>query len=211
MRLPPVQIVSQSEYFVSGDVSIHETAVVAPGVVLQAAPNSQILIGEGSCIGMGTVINAYAGIVDIESGVTLGPGVLIIGRVTIGHGTCVGTTTTIINTSIEPLTMVAPGSLLGDTSRAWQPETVSPPSEIPSPWDTEEGVGDSLPVPESSVEIEPEPELPSEPAIATEFVAAVDTALKEKQPVVGQVYINQLLITLFPERQTFKRNNPGSS
>jgi carbon dioxide concentrating mechanism protein CcmN len=197
MRLPPIQIVSQSEYFVSGDVSIHETAVVAPGVVLQAAPNSQILIGEGSCIGMGTV--------------TLGPGVLILGRVTIGHGTCVGTTTTIINTSIEPLTMVAPGSLLGDTSRAWQPETVSPPSEIPSPWDTEEGVDDSLPVPELPVEIEPEPELPSEPAIATEFVAAVDTALKEKQPVVGQVYINQLLITLFPERQTFKRNNPGSS
>jgi len=209
MRLPPVQIVSQSEYFVSGDVSIHETAVVAPGVVLQAAPNSQILIGAGSCIGMGTVINAYAGIVDIGSAVTLGPGVLIMGRSTVGQGACVGTKTTIINTSIEPLTMIAPGSLLGDTSRAWQPETVSPAAEIPSPWDTEEVVNDSLPVPESPVEIEPE--LPSEPAIAPEFVVTADTILKEKQPVVGQVYINQLLITLFPERQTFKRNNPGSS
>lgn len=201
MRLPPVQIVSQSEYFVSGDVSIHETAVVAPGVVLQAAPNSQILIGAGSCIGMGTVINAYAGIVDIESAVTLGPGVLIMGRSTVGQGACVGTKTTIINISIEPLTMVAPGSLLGDTSRAWQPETVSPAAEIPSPWDTEDVVEESLPVPESPVEIEPEPELPSEPAIAPEFVVTADTILKEKQPVVGQVYINQLLITLFPERQ----------
>jgi carbon dioxide concentrating mechanism protein CcmN len=201
MRLPPVQIVSQSEYFVSGDVSIHETAVVAPGVVLKAAPNSQILIGAGSCIGMGTVINAYAGIVDIESAVTLGPGVLIMGRSTVGQGACVGTKTTIINTSIEPLTMVAPGSLLGDISRAWQPETVSPAANISSPWETEEVINDSLPIPESPVETETEPELPSEPAIAPEFVMPVDTVLKEKQPVVGQVYINQLLITLFPERQ----------
>ena len=46
----------------------------------------------------------------------LGPGVLVIGQSKIGKNTCSGSSTTIINTSMEPGTTIEAGSLIGDTS-----------------------------------------------------------------------------------------------
>ncbi|MEB3311920.1 MAG: hypothetical protein VKJ02_16975 [Snowella sp.] len=230
MRLPPVQIISNSEYFVSGDVTIHETAVIAPGVILQAAPHSQIMIGEGVCLGKGTVINAYAGNIDIETGATLGAGVLIIGRARIGQDACVGALSTILNTNIESLSLIPPGSLLGDTSRTWegktetneteslkeQPIPNSPVSstEIPSPWDTDEQ--DTTTSQETSEQVQP-PSVPNksetelQPEVEPETLEFVPNPIENKEiaaqktPVVGQVYINQLLVTLFPEREAFRK------
>ncbi len=235
MRLPPVQIISNSEYFVSGDVTIHETAVIAPGVILQAAPHSQIIIGEGVCVGKGTVINAYGGNIDIEAGATLGAGVLIIGRTRIGQDACVGALTTILNTSIESLSLIPAGSLLGDTSRAWdgqmegneteslQEPTPSAPTsatktsetEIPSPWDTDEQ-DTATTSPESSDQTQPlsvsdKQETELQPEVEPETLEFVPSSVEhngiaaQKMPVVGQVYINQLLVTLFPEREAFRK------
>ena len=81
--------------YISGDVTIHPKAMVSPGVILQAAPNSRIVIGERACIGMGAAIKAYGGTIAIEDDAVIGAGVLVIGRAIVGRHACVGTASTI--------------------------------------------------------------------------------------------------------------------
>ena len=100
--------------YISGDVTIHPKAMVSPGVILQAAPNSRIVIGERACIGMGAAIKAYNGTIAIEDDAVIGAGVLVIGRAIVGRHACVGTASTIYNSSIESLRVVPAGSLIGD-------------------------------------------------------------------------------------------------
>ncbi len=224
MPLPPIPMVSQSDYFVSGDVSIHETAVIAPGVILQAAANSQIVIGAGVCIGLGTVLNAYGGAIALEEGVTLGAKVLMIGRCTVGEGACIGQTSTLIDTSIDPFSLIPSGSLFGDRSRSElsEPPELTEPTEstqpvtdpISSPWDSEATASvtpEETPAKEESPRVteELEPVSPTEEVVETvnpvEWVTTSETVSKSPEPVIGQVYINQLLVTLFPERQSLQR------
>jgi carbon dioxide concentrating mechanism protein CcmN len=117
MYLPPLQPVANSDIRICGDVEIHPTASIAPGVILQAAPNSRIIIGIDACIGMGVIISAYGGVVEIANGVTLGSGVLIVGQSQVGSNACVGTATTIFNASVDAMAVVTPGSIIGDSSR----------------------------------------------------------------------------------------------
>ena len=161
MPLPSPHVVSTSEIFVSGDVIIHESAVISPGTILRAAPDSRIIISEGVCLGMGVVLSASGGDIEVHLGAILGAGVLIIGASVIGDHACIGATTTVFNASVAPQVMVPTNSLLGDTSRQISPEIVEESAEIP--------------------------------------VQAVEEV--KKSPVVGQVYINQMLLTLFPERR----------
>lgn len=209
MLLPPVPIINNSECFVSGNVTIHETAVLAFNIILQAAPHSQIIIGEGVCLGKGTILNAYAGTIEIESGVMLGAGVLIIGRCTIGKNSCIGAATTILNTNVESLAMIPSGSLLGDTSRTCQPnkeKIAETKAEIPSPWDEE--LIENNPVSEQ-IEIQ---KAEDSAKIKPEIIEVVSPSFPQqsnsltKNSVIGKVYINQLLISLFPEREHFKKN-----
>ena len=63
-------------------------------------------------------------------------------------------------------------------------------------------------VSQKSVSQKPEavPDLPSVPEVIPtkpEITETVDS-LAPKAPVVGQVYINQLLLTLFPDRKYFQ-------
>lgn len=117
MHLPTPQPVSTSHYCVIGDVSIHPHAKIAPGVILQAAPQSRIEVAAGVCIGMGTVIQAYQGTVIIDINTTIGAGVLVMGTAHIAANACIGDSTTIINTNIAALQVVPAGSLMGDQSR----------------------------------------------------------------------------------------------
>ncbi len=48
--LPPILPISNNRIYVSGDVTIHPSAAVASGAVLQAAPNSKIVIGAGAIV-----------------------------------------------------------------------------------------------------------------------------------------------------------------
>jgi carbon dioxide concentrating mechanism protein CcmN len=102
---------------VSGNVSIDPSAVIAPGVLLQAEGNDRIKIGAGVCIGAGTIVHAAGGNLYIEAGVCLGRGVLIIGRGEIDRDACIGAGTTAIDPQIEAGTVIPPHSLLGDRSR----------------------------------------------------------------------------------------------
>ena len=220
MSLPPVQPISRSEFYVNGDVTIHESAIVAPGVILRAAPNSQIIIGAGACLGMGTILTAYQGVIAIGAGAILGTGVLVVGRGEIGENACIGSTTTIFNASVAAMSIVPSGSLIGDTSRQITIEVSATPSEPERP-----------PLPEPQPVVSQVSPVPSVEEVVSETVASPwdgEETVAEASPaetrepasttnrpnqasVVGKVYINQLLVTLFPERHRFNGNNNHNS
>lgn len=215
----------QQDIQISGDVRIDPSAVIAPGVIIQAAPNSYVAIAAGVCIGMGSILQAGKGSIEIQQGVTLGAGVLIIGAAKIGENTCVGYGTTIFQASVIASQVLPPNSLIGDNSR--NPNSQPTPSPSPSPkpartqaasdfdpWNPTPSPQAPAPVTESpppqsqtnSFKKEPDPApkiipdiVPSPPEIPEE-----EAKNTPKAPVVGQVYINQLLMTLFPHNNQIK-------
>jgi carbon dioxide concentrating mechanism protein CcmN len=244
MYFPPLEPVSISENYISGDVTVDPSAVVAPGAILQAAPRSKIVVGAGVCIGMGAIIKAYRGKIEIKRGSTIGAAVLVLGNSTIGAQCSVGAATTIFNTTVEPMTVIAPGSVIGDSSRQIQEREEEQQSLEYSPADSEpldskdteqsaeevratraESVPESLPLEKAPP---PEPQIPipektQSPSTSfedspwyggSEMNAGTESQIemgiepeKEKEPpssgspVIGKVYINQLLLTLFPQKQ----------
>ncbi|MFQ3585203.1 hypothetical protein [Thermostichus vulcanus] len=141
--------VSETRYFVSGEVHIEPGAGIGAGVLLRANPGCRIQIGRGVCIGMGSILHAQGGTLIIEAGATLGTGVLVIGQGTIGSNACIGSETTLLNCSILKQQVIPPGSLIGDptysaaanTSDSTQAEepaqaAVSPESVPPPPPDS---------------------------------------------------------------------------
>jgi carbon dioxide concentrating mechanism protein CcmN len=103
---------------ICGNVSIDPSAVIAPGVLLQAEANSRIKIAAGVCIGAGTIVQAAGGNLYIEAGVCIGRGVLIVGNGSIDRDACIGAGTTAIDPQIEVGAVIPPNSLIGDRSRS---------------------------------------------------------------------------------------------
>lgn len=116
MPLPPLHTVS-NQIYTNGNVTIQEGAVIAPGVILRADADSRILIAAGACIGMGAILHAHQGTIEVQAGAILGSGVLVVGKGTIGTNACVGATTTIYNSNINSEQVVAAGSLCGEMGR----------------------------------------------------------------------------------------------
>lgn len=202
--LPPPQPSFNKDIRVSGDVEIHPTASLASGVILQAAPNQKIVIGADACIGMGAIINAAQGSINIGSGAILGAGVLIIGASKIGNNCCIGTSSTVFQSDVAPMVVVEPGSILGDSSRQVEQDS---DEQSRSPSNNHQNVS---PV-ETKFNQEEKTKAPtvqnsdktvnSSSAIQVEIPGQTPTNQK-KEPVVGQLYINELLITLFPHNKT---------
>jgi carbon dioxide concentrating mechanism protein CcmN len=197
----------------SGDVTIHPSAVIAPGVILQAAPNSRITIAEGVCVGMGAVLNACEGTIEIGNGATLGAGVLMVGSGKIGSRACVGAATTIFNQSIAPWQVIPAGSLIGDSSRSVEDSPASETVEKPNANSNSEATPVS-PEDSHSTPAAAEPPVSSENTVApaaeepvpeTEEVAesaegqTADPKADEETPIYGQVYVNRILWTIFPQ------------
>lgn len=134
MSVPPLlRLGSSFESYIGGEVIIHESAVIAPGVILNAAPNSKIIIGAGVCIGMGSIIQVDTGILEIETGASLGAGFLMVGSGKIGANACIGAATTVFNCSVSSGQVVAPGSMLGDKGRnTIDIETATPTQSNPT-------------------------------------------------------------------------------
>ncbi len=238
--LPPPQPILNKDIRISGDVEVHPTASLAQGVILQAASESRIVIGADVCIGMGVIINACQGSVEIGDGAILGAGVLIIGESKIGNNSCIGTSTTIFRHNIAPMAVIEPGSILGDVSRpaastpeqseSEQSESEQSESEQSESEQSESEQSES----EQSKNIDHQPPPPADkknqnskgfarnnapakkpepstvkninPPQNSTTIPQVETAAeypvaKSKVPVVGQVYINELLITLFPHQK----------
>ncbi len=127
MSVPPLRLGNNFESYISGEVIIHPSAVIAPGVILQAAPNSKITIGAGVCIGMGSILQVDAGTLEIEAGANLGAGFLMVGKGKIGANACIGAATTVFQSSVAPGQVVAPGSILQNRDRDTDAVTVEAP------------------------------------------------------------------------------------
>lgn len=119
MSVPPLRLYNNFETFFSGEVIVHASAVIAPGVIMQAAPNSKIIIGSGVCIGMGSILQVDTGTLEIESGANLGAGFLMVGAGKIGTNACIGSATTVFCSSVEAGQVVPSGSVIGDNSRSF--------------------------------------------------------------------------------------------
>jgi carbon dioxide concentrating mechanism protein CcmN len=214
MHSPSLQLhpVSTTHYFVSGDVTIHEGAAIAPGVLLQADPNSKIVIRAGVCIGLGSVLHAHNGTLEIGEGSILGAGVLLIGDVKVGDRACIGSATTVFNRSVERGMMIPPGSLLG--IEATTPEVT--PQETASEDVYEAGFCPPCPTPETTPESNngskspAQEELPEE-SDEIESPMPQNTSLDTSRngSAYGQVYVNQLLGKLFPNQHRLN-NSPDS-
>lgn len=217
----------QQDIQISGDVRIDPSAVIAPGVIIQAAPNSHVAIAAGVCIGMGSILQAGQGSIEIQQSVTIGAGVLIIGAAKIGENTCVGYGTTIFQASVIANQVLPPNSLIGDNSR--NPSRQAPPSTLHQqpkqtrtqqaandfdPWNPTSPPTAQVPVTTSPPEQSQTNSFKKEPDSTPEIIPDIvpnspEVSEKEtdnipKAPVVGQVYINQLLMTLFPQNNQIK-------
>ena len=210
MYLSPLQLSSNSQILMSGDVVVNEGAAIAPGVILQAEPGSRISIAAGACIGMGVILHAREGTLEIEAGVILGAGVLVVGAGKIGANACIGAGTTLIDPCIDQMQIMPAGSLIGDTSRqAGAEATAAAPTAAPTSPETPEA---TTPPVAPLVEPPSPPQTPPQTAPETAADAPESTAAEPPQPgetptiLYGQAHINRLLGTLFPHRQAFNRS-----
>jgi carbon dioxide concentrating mechanism protein CcmN len=218
MYLSPLQLSSNSQIFMSGDVVVNEGVAIAPGVILQADPGSRISIAAGACIGMGVILHAREGTLEIEAGAMLGAGVLVVGAGTIGANACIGAGTTLINPAIDQMQILPAGSLIGDTSRQVAAETAetAETAEAQTAAEPETTTASAPPV-EPTVDRPIDPPEPAQTQPQTPPDTAPDpspetAANPPPQPgevptiLYGQAHINQLLGTLFPHRQAFNRS-----
>ncbi|MEG4068014.1 carbon dioxide concentrating mechanism protein [Microcoleus sp. Pol11C2] len=214
MYLSPLQLSSNSQILMSGDVVVNEGAAIAPGAILQAEPGSRISIAAGACIGMGVILHAREGTLEIAAGVILGAGVLVVGAGTIGENACIGAGTTLINPCIEKMQIMAAGSLMGDTSRQATAEeaTATAPTAAPTSPETPEATTPPIDRPIEPIEPPQPAQTPPKTAPETAPEPPESTAAEPPQPgetptiLYGQAHINRLLGTLFPHRQAFNRS-----
>ncbi len=216
MYLSPLQLSSNFQVCISGDVVVDEGAAIAPGVILRADPDSRISIAAGACIGMGVIIHAREGTLEVGAGVILGAGVLIMGSGAIGANACIGAATTLINPCIDKMQILPAGSLIGDGGRQVTLEATVEPKAEPK---VEPKVEPKIPVAttppvEKPVEEIPEadrtkPQTPPETTSSPESTAAEQPPQPGEVPTIlyGQAHINRLLGTLFPYRQSFNKSN----
>jgi carbon dioxide concentrating mechanism protein CcmN len=198
--LPPPQPSLNKDIRISGDVEIHPTASLASGVILQAAPSQKIIIGADACIGMGAIINAAQGSVNIGSGAILGAGVLIIGASKIGNNCCIGTSSTIFQSDVASMVVVEPGSIMGDSSRQIEQDTDEQPKSSSSNRQNVPPVATKF---DQGEKPDSQTVQNSNQAVNSSSVIQIESsANQKKEPVVGQLYINELLITLFPHNKT---------
>ncbi|MFM2430645.1 MAG: carbon dioxide concentrating mechanism protein [Cyanobacteriota bacterium] len=134
------------QYVVLGDVVIADGVVIAPGVLLQADAGAKIVVGGGVCLGMGCVIHAQGGVIQVEPGANLGAGVLIVAQGTIGRGAIVGAGSTVYGASIAAGQVVAPMTLMIDDATNTASSVFSNPpinAAMPRIPDTEPEVAES--------------------------------------------------------------------
>ena len=103
--------VSHTHYCVVGDVTVDDSAAIAPGVVLQALPGSRIVIGKGACLAGGVCVQSKSGVLAIASGATLGANVLVVGSGSIGSNACISPGSTLMNPQIADNALLPPNTL----------------------------------------------------------------------------------------------------
>jgi carbon dioxide concentrating mechanism protein CcmN len=167
-----------------GDVYIDPSAVIAPGVLLQAEPGTRIIIGAQVCIGAEVVIHAVGGSIEIKTGACISVGVLVFGGGIIGKHACLGANTTLLDPQVKDNEIIPPDRLLGDRSRQVDLTTTEVEFEtIPDPFD------DPILEVESTSTV-------SEPI--SETVEVTLTATRSIKSVAGKAQFDRLKQKLFP-------------
>lgn len=194
--------IAHALYYVHGDVDVDGEVAIAPGVILIAEPGSRLIISQGACIGTDVIIRARQGDLIIEPEASIGSGVLIVGYGRIGAQACVGSGSTLLNPHLSPRAVIAPRSLA-----------------------TEVGVSSTAPsnaLEETTLEQEvlssPKHELPPpEQVTSTEQPASQTNGYNQNgngsgaSHVYGREQVQQLLETLFPQRQALSTSPPARS
>lgn len=214
--LPPPQPVLNKDIRISGDVEIHPTASLAPGVILQAAPECRIVIGANACVGMGAIINACQGSIEIGNGAILGSGVLIIGASKIGNNACIGTSSTIFQEDVEAMKVIEPGSIIGDLSRKVSLSENQKKSNSQGNSKNSYRANGSNHTNQPKQTVSQDFWQDNSAVSSTQEVDRVETSVEfaakpNKAPVVGQIYVNELLVTLFPHSKGLNSNSGNSS
>jgi carbon dioxide concentrating mechanism protein CcmN len=224
MSVLSLPTISHSQIYVSGDVIIDDTAAIAPGVILQATANGRIIIKAGACIGMGTVLTANQGTIEIGEGAVLGAGVLVVGSGKIGNHACIGAATTLIDSSVAVREEIAPGTLKGDTSRQEslsdnQPSTNHAPPERngshpPPHSDGTPPASTTSKAENNGSQVNGQPVDSTQPAAETNHQdqhSPPDSSSQQQSPtnsnttIYGQTHIERLMVTLFPHKENFKQ------
>lgn len=201
-RSPP-QPLNNASAFVSGDVTIDPSVAIAPGVILQADPDSQIVIASGVCIGMGAIVHAHQGKIEVEAGATIGAGVLVVGHGTIGAKACIGAETTLLNPAIATKQVVPTGTILGDESRSVNLSADSDSESDPPVVETSLPDQQSDSSSEKSSTVSPET---SSDLDSTTPPARQNSPNSTATIVYGQVHLNNLLNTLLPHRKSLNNS-----
>ncbi|MDR7921809.1 hypothetical protein QYC27_06080 [Thermosynechococcus sp. PP45] len=219
MPLPPLALPPSPAVRIVGDVVVDPQAVLAPGVLLWAEAGASIRIAAGVCIGMGSVIHAHGGTIEIGEGVNIGAGVLLIGAVTVEPHACIGASTTVMQTTIPSGAVVAAGSLLGDSSRRWQPPTETSPlqeSAVSSedPWQEPSTTADTAEnsTPEQQESTASPSSHQESPTAAPPETSTSPTA--KTSVVYGQAYVSKMFAKMFrvePIQPTGENPALGSS
>jgi carbon dioxide concentrating mechanism protein CcmN len=124
--LPPLEPIGDFRSYVCGDVVIDQTAAIASGVLIQADLGGRITIAAGVCIGMGAVLHAQGGLLEIGAGANLGAGVLVYGTSKIGEGACIGASSSIVRAVIGKGAIVPPCSLISGLEQSSAEKEASP-------------------------------------------------------------------------------------
>ena len=226
--MQPLQLIREGHFCISGNVTIAPSASIAPGVLLQADPNCQLVIAADVCIGAGSMIHADHGILEIASGVTVGAGVLIIGG-RIGANACIGARSTLWNVEIAVEQVVATDSLMGETGRTADPvgssaeQAVATDSLIgetgrtadPVDASPEQAVAtDSLGSEPDQSESDPTDDGSTPSSELERSPAATDPILADPPRgsvvIYGKAGLNRLMESLFPYRQSLN-GSPSTS
>lgn len=213
-----------TEVYVSGEVTIDETAAIAPGVILQATAQGRIIIRAGACIGMGTILTANEGTIEIGEGVILGAGVLIVGSGKISDRACIGAASTLISTSIEEMQLVSPGSLFGAPTRGEKTASTSQNGQSShfnpdhngsathsesnrSPEDSSASNSNHQ-TPNNDHKVEEDPWNQNQNTATDEENNTEQS--RNQATIYGQTYIEQLMVTLFPHKNQFNKPDNNS-
>ncbi|MGD1851267.1 MAG: hypothetical protein ACFCBU_11905 [Cyanophyceae cyanobacterium] len=225
MNLQPLHPISDRDSWIAGEVVVDSTAVVAPGVLLQAEPGCRIRIGPGAVVGMGTVIHAYNGAIEVGAGVNVGAAVLLVGRVTVGDRACVGAQTTVMNSVVNMGQAIAPGSLIGvpyeagpspqsstsSSSSYSQTSTVSRSTSLDDAskaWNYTASTSSSETFTASSTVSPPSHASPQPP----QPESAGTMARPMPQGIVyGKVQLEKLMVTMFPHRYSPNGSSDGGN
>jgi len=233
MPLPILQPSTYETTHVRGNVTVDSSAMIAMGVILNATPGNKIVIHGGVCLGMGTVITAYDGDIEIKPNAILGAGCLVFGHCVIGSQASLGASVTVYNINVDAGDVISAGSIRGDRTRQIEVNTQEDIDQ-----ERHRGIGkkqdeflkdssDSNPKHQENnqqekeqsqetkqsqdnstsqeIKSEKEDNIPKkEEKLTSEEQLKEDVWRGETTPnndqVVGKVYINKLLFTLFPER-----------